>query len=551
MNQQRQQFKFRKHSEIGTLDAESDDLLMQGFVSKEELTLVRDTSSHKCILLGRTGSGKSALIRYLESNSHSVVRIAPESISLRHLSNSNIIQYFNTLGVKLDLFYKMLWKHVLLVEILKIFINQKQKRSGFMNWLRQSFPDKKYQRALNYLEKWENHFWEDTEYQVRELEASLEKRFSDSLEIKIPLMDLISSKYLEEHEVKTIERIKVEVENKAKKVVNESQMEEIDILFRILKDELMGSLHRDVYIVIDDLDKEWVSTDIVYDLVKALLDTIREFRQIPRLKVIVALRSNIHEIVFSENRSRGLQREKFTHLYLRLHWTEAELAQLLDNRLAILMKGTYTNEVPTHVDVLPAANGRKESGLRYMLDRSFMRPRDVIDYFNKCIQRADGKTKITREVIRSAEYEYSRARLQAVHDEWLENYGNVDCLFELVTEIDHRFLYTEIKARAQSVFVEILAGGRHNELSAELRERFKIYGDNFDLDRILPWCLVVLYEIGVLGIKATPDSTVTYSYRDEARFGIDSINDKVNFYVHPMFHRALRIKELAQGWIRG
>jgi hypothetical protein len=545
-------FKFKRNFDIGTLDAESDIFLIKAFVYKEEYELLKDINSHRCIILGRTGSGKSALIKYLESDvmDMNVSRIQPQSISLRHLSNSTIIQYFNALAIKLDLFYKLLWKHLFIVEILKHFINESNERKdNFLEWLKSKLPDKKKKRALNYLDKWEDLFWETTELQVRELEASLEKRFAASMELKIPLSEFISGSAKSHSEVRSIEKVKIDVINKAKKVVNESQVEEIQELFNVLRDDILPKINKPFYLVIDDLDEEWVSNSIVYDLIRSLLDTIREFRQLPNIKIIVALRSNIHEIIFSENTSRGVQREKFEHLYLNLNWTNEELATLVNRRLSVLMKASYTNNVPEIQDILPLANKRKESGFHYMLERSFMRPRDIIDFFNKCIGKAEGRTKFTREIIYDAEYEYSNSRLHAIHDEWLENYGKIDCLFNLLLDIGHRFVYDEIKTTARTHFIDIMVKNEHLKLNDYLKSRFEIFGNEFDTDKILPDVLIVLFNVGILGIKSRPDSKITYSFTSSQSFGIEDMKSGVTYFVHPMFNRALRIHDINDKWI--
>lgn len=123
-------YKFRKNIDIGSLDAESDHLLLKAFVEKHELEVLEDINNVKSIIIGRTGAGKSALIKYIENNEDHVVRIDPESLSLRHLSNSDIINYFKKIDVKLDLFYKLLWKHVFIVELIKIYFNNNLSKSN-------------------------------------------------------------------------------------------------------------------------------------------------------------------------------------------------------------------------------------------------------------------------------------------------------------------------------------------------------------------------------------------------------------------------------------
>ena len=59
-------YKFRPNVDVGSLDAESDKFLLKAFVEKEEMKLLEDIDNRKSIILGRTGSGKTALIMKLE-----------------------------------------------------------------------------------------------------------------------------------------------------------------------------------------------------------------------------------------------------------------------------------------------------------------------------------------------------------------------------------------------------------------------------------------------------------------------------------------------------
>jgi hypothetical protein len=66
----------------------------------------------------------------------------------------------------------------------------------------------------------------------------------------------------------------------------------------------------------------------------------------------------------------------------------------VNNRLAELMKGVYTNHTPKASEILPDHTKKYSSPLAYMLQRTLMRPRDILDFFNKCIKYADGENKI-------------------------------------------------------------------------------------------------------------------------------------------------------------
>lgn len=56
-------YKIKKTQLIGSPDAETDELLLSAFISIDNLEEIVDTKNQKSILLGRTGSGKSAIIK--------------------------------------------------------------------------------------------------------------------------------------------------------------------------------------------------------------------------------------------------------------------------------------------------------------------------------------------------------------------------------------------------------------------------------------------------------------------------------------------------------
>lgn len=344
-----------------------------------------------------------------------------------------------------------------------------------------------------------------------------------------------------EEETKSAEKVRFEVINKAQKVVNESHVEEIKEIFLTLKTELFEKTQKRFFIIIDDLDKEWISNKIVYDLIKALIDTIKEFCVIPNTKIIIALRSNIHKKIFKENTARGIQREKYNHLYINLEWSKNEFKQLINNRLKELMKSSYTNDSPVLEDILPDLNKRQQDTWDYILERTFLRPRDVIDFFNKCIKNSEGKTKFTGDIIRAAENEYSNERLQAINDEWLENYGSLECLYGFLNKINENFKIDDIKYSAEDYFINEISTNNINNLSDELKEDFERFGKDFNTEILLKKVLLILYYVGILGIKINSESKFEFIYKSLNIFDSYDIDEKTKFCIHPMFYKALRI----------
>ena len=119
-----EEYKFRHTDQIGTAGAEDDrEYLLDCFVDTGTLDMLKDISDHRQILLGRTGAGKTALLIKLEEDlSDQVIRITPENLALTYVTHSTILNYLSEIGVNLDPFFKLLWRHVLTIELLtKLF----------------------------------------------------------------------------------------------------------------------------------------------------------------------------------------------------------------------------------------------------------------------------------------------------------------------------------------------------------------------------------------------------------------------------------------------
>jgi hypothetical protein len=178
-------FVFRKHANIGAADAVEDKkFLLESFVDNGELTILSDNKQPQCIVLGRTGSGKTALLEQLATTKEKVIKIAPEGLALTFISNSDVLNFFSAAGVDMDLFYRLLWRHVFAVEIIRehFHIINEQARDDFLTKIRDRIRrNKSRQDAISYLLKWGESFWKDSEYRVKEVTKTLEQDLGASI----------------------------------------------------------------------------------------------------------------------------------------------------------------------------------------------------------------------------------------------------------------------------------------------------------------------------------------------------------------------------------
>ena len=545
------EFKFRKTDTIGAASAENDGEFLQScFVETEEYEALKNKEDIRQIVLGRTGSGKSALLERLKQEGEDrVISIEPHNLALAYVSNSSVIKDFSNLGVNLDPFYKLLWRHVLTVEVLKKHFESHpdiDKESWWNTFIgmfqNQTREDKDALQAVEYLRGWEKNFWVETEYRVKEITTKMEEKLTDQtrLDLKSPMFKAGSS--AETLAVLSDEK-KAEMVNRGQRVVSEAQIEDLskvqDLLGRVLTDR-----QKSYYILIDRLDENWVEEKLRYRLIMALLDSVREIGRVPNIRVLVAIRRDLIERVFriARDAGAGFQEEKYQSLYLPLHWSPNNLIEILDKRINALVTRRYQrSKTVTHRDLLPKTVD-KTSIMRFITDRS-PRPRDVISFFNKCIEAAEGRPRLSKDTLKRAEGEYSRQRLRALGDEWHADYPGLLDFVSILKERPPSFSLNQVK-HEEIEDLCLKSAIDHPDDSGVLREQARNVCDGLvDVNEFKRTMFMVFYRTGLTGLKLETFESV--SWIDELGQGVSlsEINDTTGIVIHTTYRRALGIKE--------
>ncbi len=538
-NKPTDKFRFNKYQEIGSPDAETDHMLEEAFIEKDALVALTDMMNQRSILIGRTGSGKSAILRHIELHQERVVRIEPEAMSLRFLSNSTLLNYFKANEVNLNFFYKILWKHVFVIELLRLYFSyDKKKNENWFKSLKEKWDRKqnpKRTKALEYFQKWSEEFWIDTEKRIKEIENIVQKKFENELGIDI---NYVKGKVNSNSSDQT--KIITEVKSKAEHIITEALANDIHEIIKILQEEVFIDYQQKHFIIIDDLDKEWLATDMRYELIGAMIEVIKEFQIFKGVKIIISLRDNLYQMIFSGKNHKGGQREKFKPLYASLSWSAMELKEFLNKRFFLL---TENLDIKTAFE---KTYSKGIDGFTYMLDRTFYRPRDVISYVNHAIENADNKANFTLDVLKKAEIAYSIDRLQALEDEWGENYGEIRKIIKFLYSKHNGFNVRNIK---EDDFSEVY-----------FEENAKIIFNGDLRDWVIKWqksqmkftdfvknVLFMLYDFGVIGIKKDSEYPIQFFYEKNIDLDVNDIVPNSKIYIHKAFYSALKInvKELA------
>lgn len=530
-------FRFRKHDTIGAADAEGDKFLHECFVDTGDLEVLRDCSDARSVVVGRTGTGKTALLQRLLEGDERAIPISPEGLSLSYVSNSTIINYLSQLGVNLDVFYKLLWRHVFAVEIIKRHFSIYNEADLNSFWARVAgyFRNQKERNAVKYLKKWGETFWEESEYRIKEITNELERQVKGSLGAKYSGAGLSAEglKKLNEQE-------KIEVKQRAQTVINAVQVRQLTDIIELL-DDVLSDRQKRYFIVIDRLDEDWVDDKLRYKLIHALIQCVRDFRKVRHAKIVVAVRLDLLERVFRLVSTSGYQEEKYRALYVQLNWSRKRLVEVLDSRIDFLVRQRYTKQKATHKDLLPRTV-KNQSAIDFIIERTLMQPRDVIHFFNQCIQRSEGQPVLHSKTILAAEGEYSRLRLKYLADEWS---GDFPLLKEFASILKKRkdcFSIKEIKKEEVEEFclaqriAKPEAKDSLSVLAKLVAEDIVMSGQEF-----LKKLFLVFYKVGLVGLKVETYSKFIWVNSSDRTISSAEVSENTHVKIHPAFQRVLGI----------
>ncbi len=547
----KKKFVFRRHATIGATDAIEDKVFLeQSFIDRGELDILTNKARPECIILGRTGTGKTALLKMLKRNEERVIQIAPESLALSYISNNGVLRFFMSAGVDMDLFYRLLWRHVFATEIIKAhyhIINRKT-RDNFLVQLKDRISNNKSkQDAIDYLIKWGEQFWQDTEYRVKEITNTMEKDLSASISGGIdgiipPLAKGKVNLTAEVAQNLTTEQ-KSEVFKRGQEAVDKVQIRTLNEVIRLLESDILDDRQKKYYITIDRLDENWVNDELRYHLIRALLETIREFNnKLSNVKIIVAVREDLLDRVFRRTRSAGYQEEKYKSLYLELIWNEDEIGELLQKRVNQLVREQYTKAAVPVRELLPG-RVKKENPLHYILRRTLYRPRDVIMFFNECIKAGENKAKLNQDAILKAESIYSLSRLRAIGDEWIVDYPNLLDVVFFLRNFPSSFQPENYKNKFEDEMLDYLIVNQ-NATSEMKNKIYYIVEENFtnnDTDAFIIAYLKILYRVGVIGIRSKDTSSpIKWSFSGYKPMSSE-IRLDTQVSIHPAFWNALDV----------
>lgn len=531
---------------LGGEQAEADPLLQDAFYESGDYATIVSRTEPKCFLVARTGGGKSAALQRLEEQHPGhVIRINPEDLSLPYITELNVIRYLDSLDVNLDLLFIALWKHVLLVELIRhrYKVDSPAAKQNLLRNLRDMFVrDPAKRAALEYLDEFGEKFWCEAHERVREITQKFAEKINTEAKGSVSVPKFGQASLGGATETTFSNETKAEQAERFQRVVNETQLARLNTMLKALDEDILDRPQHFTYIVIDDLDRDWVDNRLTNDLIRCLFRTVLDLKRVKNLKVLVALRTNIMEQLNFGERS-GSQEEKFRSLVLPMKWNRSSLTGMLDERLRVAAERS-TLVAASISDLLPAKNKTRGDAVEYILDRTLMRPRDAIAFLNEGLSTAYGKPRLSWEDIRTAERAYSEKRLLALRDEWKLNYPDIQRAFDVFRRIAIPMDREEFLRRLDDIMLlpadPNFRGVRWvTDLSTVMMSSGTRTHDWVELYQPL---ISFLFRIGFISCARTAHTGFVHFYDNPGYADRASNLEAVTlFQVHPTFHAALDV----------
>jgi hypothetical protein len=537
--------KLKSDFNLGGEQAEADPLLEAAFFEWAGYTAIESRDNPWRFLIGRTGSGKSAVLQRIEDvHPDHVIRINPEDLSLPYIVDLGVVRYLSDHDVHLDPLFIALWKHVLIVELIRhrYKVDSPAKKQTVLTTLMEAIRrDPSKEAALEYLDDFGGSFWQETDERVREITTQFENRVGKVAGVDIDAMGVAKGQLGIDTMDRLATEVKAEEADRFQRIVNETQLPRLNKMIAVLDEEVLASSQNFTYILIDDLDRDWVDDRVANDLIRCLFRAVLDLQRVRNLKIIVALRTNIFDQLNFGSRTGG-QEEKFRSLQFRIQWTRGDLMDMVDERVKVAGQRAGL-EVTSVAQILPPKSKLRGSPIDYILQRTLLRPRDLIAFLNECLRRAGGKGRLSWKDLSDAEATYSYNRLLALRDEWKTNFPGIQKVFESFRgaplemgqeEVTHYFDHIALLlAEPEFEGVRWLTDVTEPIWSGGVEPQE--WADSYQP------LVQLMYDIGFLGVGSA--GAMNFS-QEQPGFADapQNLSAKARYVVHPAFHSTLGVR---------
>lgn len=494
--------------DVGKISAERDENLKHYFYDNGTLKKIIENDKF-FLLLGRKGSGKTALFNHLTENPKELVGPLDSVISVSLDAYSWNVHALLSQNVAAEsLSYRQSWRFILMLETVKELSSKT-----------------------------------DATKELKQAQKTLEKIFGSPIP---SIFDLVKDKILklsklklpkgglnlEDFDLDSIEVNAGEVafeDVSANAGLKSALVYNIEGLTKYLEDAVnpKAEYKNKIFICFDRVDEAWdttskdISEKVITGLITAADSITQRFNGL--IRPIIFIREDIFETLPLNDKNK--LREDCGSL---LKWEKDGLINLILKRLNHYGKpyGIEVNDLDTLFDRNKMRQSMKPSG--YILKRTMFRPRDVICFFSKIIailkdqqsdpfdEQAPLTDKLPVDAIYQAEPQYSEWLLEEVKEEWSVQVPIIKQLFDaiqnngstVITKEDFRTQLTKVGLNFTTV--------------TELNEQLKF-----------------LYNNSIIGFKIGEQNY----WRYKCFYNSQGFSDEQEYHIHDGFYKSLNLSE--------
>lgn len=486
---------------FGTIDAESDKKLLQYFIETDSLK--RLTDYKKNIIIGRKGSGKTAIYKYLQSRSSTLTK----GLLFRDYPWKIHDKYRNSVVTEKESYVNS-WLFMIYIEFIKLIVSDIDSYQK---------PLKKHVKRLK---KWLIKNWGTSEFEFNKTMTPQRKKFNWSFNPQV-LGCSLGSIGLDFERKENLSDTLVELNKKLETII--LQLAKPEKQYKLLFDELdLGYNPKD----------ESYKTRII-GLLLANFYCYNNLTQNSKfLHSFVFLRSDIYEVLDFQDKNKITD-----NIVELLNWeaddenSNLSLKRLISKRIKENLNTDTLDFKHNWNTIIENKNiGSNQLKWNYILERTFIRPRDIIKYLNLALDESKKRKKhdskstdlIINKDFHDCKKDYSDYLYKELKDEVLAKYPLFNNYLEVLRDI-HNTTFT-------------------NE---EFAKSFDTLKTRLELDNNAETILERLYEFSIIGFYKSGGggyggATYCFEYSDPSI----KFNPKANgFKIHAGFKEYLELIE--------
>ncbi|WP_049631420.1 P-loop ATPase, Sll1717 family [Cellvibrio sp. pealriver] len=482
---------FLQSLDLGATSAENEMRTLESYYLKTDQFL-KALRGEANIVVGRKGSGKSAIflqVRDRERNKKGnvVLDLKPDGYKL--IKFKELILSFLEEGTFQHTIMAF-WEYVLLLEICYKILEKDREQHKHDHTLYEPY------RALADLYHADGY----------ETEGDFSERMGS-------LMEKISTEYRSQHGSETNVRLS------ASKLTEMLYCHDVRDLSKQVIDYMAN---KDVcWLLFDNIDKGWPTSGLEHEdllIIRGLIDATKKIeRQFEKSNIavhtIVFLRNDVYELLVQETSDRGKDAS------VLLDWTDPDLLRELVRLRIVSNSINGNNNFDSLWPKIFVSHYSGEESSQYLIDRSLMRPRFLLNLINQCKSFAINLNheRVLEEDIEKGLIAYSTDLLTDIGYEINDVENNVD-------DVLYAFIGSASQLKKNEIF--------------QMLEKFGV--DNSFFEKIFE--LLLWYGFIGLLVNEEPKYIYDFNYSMKLMSGMIKNKGDIDYQINPAFWPALMIE---------